>query len=199
MIDVSHSAMSTTLDAIAASRAPVIASHSSVRALQDHPRNLSDPALTALKDKGGVVQIVAFDSYLRQVPEEKQAALLALREDMRLKDAADFARLSEEERDAYYARRAEIDRQWPRASVKELADHIDYAVKLIGIDHVGIASDFNGGGGIVGWNNARETLNVTLELVRRGYTEDQIAQLWGGNLLRVMGEVEAVAAASQNN
>ena len=199
MIDVSHSATSTTLDAIAASRAPVIASHSSVRALQDHPRNLSDPTMTALKDKGGVVQIVAFDSYLRQVPEEKQAALLALREAMRLKDAADFARLSEAERDAYYVRRAEIDRQWPRASVKELADHIDYAVKLIGIDHVGIASDFNGGGGIVGWNNARETLNVTLELVRRGYSEAHIAQLWGGNLLRVMEEVEAVAAASQNN
>lgn len=199
MIDVSHSAMSTTMDAIAASRAPVIASHSSVRALQDHPRNLSDPALRALKDNGGVVQIVAFDSYLRQVPEEKQAALLALREDMGLKDAADFARLSEEERDTYYARRAEIDLQWPRASVKELADHIDYAVKLIGIDHVGIASDFNGGGGLVGWNNARETLNVTLELVRRGYTEDHIARLWGGNLLRVMEEVEAVAAASRKN
>ena len=199
IIDVSHSAMSTTLDAIAASRAPVIASHSSVRALQDHPRNLSDRALTALRDNGGVVQIVAFDSYLRPVPEEKQSALLALREDMGLKDAADFARLSEAERDAYYARRAEIDRQWPRASVKELADHIDYAVKLIGIDHVGIASDFNGGGGIVGWNNARETLNVTLELVRRGYTEDHIARLWGGNLLRVMEEVEAVAAASKNN
>ena len=80
-----------------------------------------------------------------------------------------------------------------------MADHIDYAVKLIGIDHVGIASDFNGGGGIVGWNNARETLNVTLELVRRGYSEEHIAQLWGGNLLRVMEEVEAVAAASQNN
>ena len=199
IVDVSHSAMSTTLDAIAASRAPVIASHSSVRALQDHPRNLPDRALTALKDKGGVVQIVAFDSYLRPVPEEKQAALLALREDMGLKDAADFARLSEAERDAYYARRAEIDRQWPRASVKALADHIDYAVKLIGIDHVGIASDFNGGGGVVGWNNAQETLNVTLELVRRGYTEDHIARLWGGNLLRVMEEVEAVAAASKNN
>ena len=199
IVDVSHSAMSTTLDAIAASRAPVIASHSSVRALQDHPRNLPDRALTALKDNGGVVQIVAFDSYLRQVPEEKQAALLALRENMNLKEAADFARLSEAERDAYYARRAEIDRQWPRASVKALADHIDYAVKLIGIDHVGIASDFNGGGGIVGWNNARETLNVTLELVRRGYTEDHIARLWGGNLLRVMEAVEAVAAASKNN
>ncbi len=199
MVDVSHSAMSTTLDAIGASHAPVIASHSAVRALQDHPRNLSDPALLALKAKRGVVQIVAFDSYLRPVPEEKQAALLALREDMGLKDAADFARLSEEERDTYYARRAEIDLQWPRASVKELVNHIDYAVKLIGIDHVGIASDFNGGGGIVGWNNARETLNVTLELVRRGYTEDHIAQLWGGNLLRVMEEVEAFAAASRKN
>ena len=111
----------------------------------------------------------------------------------------DFARLSEEELNTYYARQAEIDLRWPRASVKEFADHIDYAVKLIGIDHVGIASDFNGGGGIVGWNNARETLNVTIELVRRGYSEHHIAQLWGGNLLRVMEAAEAFAAASRKN
>ena len=199
MVDVSHSAMTTTLDAIGASHAPVIASHSGVRALHNHPRNLSDRALIALKDNGGVAQIVAFDSYLRQVPEEKQAAILALRTDMGLKDFTDFARLSEEELNTYGARQAEIDLRWPKASVKEFADHIDYAVKLIGIDHVGIASDFNGGGGIVGWNNARETLNVTIELVRRGYSEHHIAQLWGGNLLRVMEAAEAFAAASRKN
>ena len=82
-----------------------------------------------------------------------------------------------------------------RATVSDFVDHIDYAVKLIGIDHVGISSDFDGGGGVVGWNDASETFNVTLELVRRGYTEPQIAQLWSGNLLRVMEAVERGATA----
>jgi membrane dipeptidase len=91
---------------------------------------------------------------------------------------------------------AQIDRQWPaaaRATVKDFVDHMDYAVKLIGVDHVGIASDFDGGGGIDGWNSAAETFNVTLEMVRRGYTEDQIREIWSGNLLRVWSEVEQVA------
>ena len=149
---------------------------------------------TALGQKGGVISIVAFDSYLRAVPEEKQHALAALRAEFALEDATDWARLTEAERDLYYGRRAEIDRRWPRASVTDLVDHIDYAVNLIGIDHVGITSDFNGGGGIRGWNDARETPNVTLELVRRGYTEGEIEKLWGGNLLRVMEEAEALAA-----
>ena len=81
----------------------------------------------------------------------------------------------------------------PRATVKDFVDHIDYAVKLIGLDHVGISSDFDGGGGVEGWSDASETFNVTLELVRRGYTEEQIGKLWSGNLLRVMERVEAVA------
>ena len=101
--------------------------------------------------------------------------------------------MSDEKRDAWNARRQEIDAKWPKASVKDFADHIDYAVNLIGIDHVGMASDFNGGGGIAGWDNARDTLNVTIELVRRGYSEEQIVQLWSGNLLRVMEAVEAAA------
>ena len=96
----------------------------------------------------------------------------------------------------YNRKLAEIDAKWPaagRASVKDFVNHIDYAVKLIGIDHVGISSDFDGGGGIDGWNSAAEAFNVTLELVRRGYTEEQIAKLWGGNLLRVWREVEKAA------
>ena len=96
---------------------------------------------------------------------------------------------------------AEIDRKWPaagRANVKDFVDHIDYAVKLIGIDHVGISSDFDGGGGIDGWNSAAETFNVTLELVRRGYTEEQIGKIWSGNLLRVWSDVEKVAKEMQS-
>ena len=92
---------------------------------------------------------------------------------------------------------AEIDEQWPGATVSDFVDHIDYAVNLIGIDHVGISSDFDGGGGIIGWNDASETANVTAELVRHGYTEAEIAQLWGGNLLRVWREVERIAAEMQ--
>ena len=198
MVDVSHAAMTTTLDAIRASRAPVIASHSAVRGVHDHPRNLSDEALLALGKSGGVVSIVAFDSYLRAVPAEKREALAAPRAEWNLRDATDWARMSVAERDQYSDRRAAIDRQWPKASVSHLVDHVDYAVGLIGIDHVGITSDFNGGGGIEGWNHANETLNVTLELVRRGYTEAEIARLWGGNLLRVMATAEALAARTED-
>ena len=193
MVDISHAAMTTALDAIKASRAPVIASHSSVKGIYDHPRNLSDEALTALRDNGGVAQMVAFDAYLRPVSSERQAAFRAIRTEMGIKSFVDFQQLSDEKRDAYQNRREEIDHKWPKASVSDFADHIDYAVNLIGIDHVGMASDFNGGGGIAGWDNARDTLNVTVELVRRGYREEQISQLWSGNLLRVMAAVEAAA------
>jgi membrane dipeptidase len=104
--------------------------------------------------------------------------------------------LSPERRAEYDKQLSEIDAKWPaagRANVKDFVNHIDYAVKLIGIDHVGISSDFDGGGGIDGWNSAAEAFNVTLELVRRGYTEEQIGKLWSGNLLRVWGEVEKVS------
>lgn len=111
----------------------------------------------------------------------------------------DLAALTPERRRAFEERLADINRRWPaaRPAVKDLVDHIDYIVKLLGIDHVGIASDFDGGGGIDGWRHAGETFNVTLELVRRGYTEEQIGKIWGGNLLRVWAEVEKVAAASR--
>jgi membrane dipeptidase len=110
--------------------------------------------------------------------------------------------ISEEQRTQVLARVAELDTKLPtpeRAKVKDLVDHIDYAVKLIGLEHVGISSDFDGGGGggIDGWNDASETFNVTLELVRRGYNEAEIGKLWSGNLLRVMGEVEKVALSLQ--
>ncbi|MBI3982471.1 MAG: membrane dipeptidase, partial [Gemmatimonadetes bacterium] len=113
---------------------------------------------------------------------------------------AALAALSPERRAEFQRRMTDLDRQFPpppRATVKDFVDHIDYAVKLIGIDHVGISSDFDGGGGVDGWNDASETFNVTLELVRRGYTEDQIAKLWSGNLLRVLDEVQAVARRLQ--
>ncbi|MBM3514058.1 MAG: membrane dipeptidase [Alphaproteobacteria bacterium] len=193
MNDVSHAGKQTTLDIIAASRPPAIASHSGAKGVFDHPRNMSDEEMTALAAKGGVMQVVAFDTYLRAVPKEKTAATQALWAEFGIKDFPDMAKLTPDQLKTYRARADEIELKWPKAGVRDLADHIDYAVKLIGIDHVGIASDFNGGGGITGWNSASETFNVTLELVKRGYGEEQIAKIWGANLLRVLDEVEDYA------
>src|SRR5690606_10884142 len=124
--------------------------------------------------------------YVKADPEEKTAALDSLRARMGIVDRASFQALTEEERETYRTERDAIDAQWPGPNVSDFVDHIDHAVQLIGIDHVGISSDFDGGGGVVGWQDASETLNVTTELVRRGYSEEDIAKLWGGNLLRVL-------------
>jgi len=199
MNDISHAGKQTALDIIAASKAPVIASHSGVKGVFNHPRNLSDEELLAIKKNNGVAQMVAFDTYLRAVPKEKTAATQALWAEMGIKDFADLGKLSPDQLKIYRAKADEIELKYPKAGVKDLVDHIDYTVKLIGIDHVGIASDFNGGGGILGWDSARETFNVTLELVKRGYTEDQIEKIWGGNLLRVMEDVEKYAAKTKYN
>lgn len=197
MVDVSHISKQAMLDAAKLSRAPVIASHSSVTALCDHPRNMDDEQLMALKENGGVMQTVAFNSYVKKVPEAKSAAMDSLRQAFGITSFQAFRSMTEEQRAAYDEGMAEINKMWPRASVQDFVDHIDYAVKKIGLEHVGISSDFDGGGGIDGWNNASETFNVTLELVRRGYTEEQIEKLWGGNLLRVWREVERIAADLQ--
>jgi len=199
MIDVSHPSKESMLETIALSRAPIIASHSSVRALVDHSRNMDDEQLHALKKNGGVIQIVAFGSYVKApVADSPRArALQALRAQFGLPATGStqpaLNALPADRRGEYEKHLAEINRQLPAATVKDFVDHIDYAVKLVGIDHVGISSDFDGGGGVAGWNDASETFNVTLELVRRGYTETEIAKLWSGNLLRVMREVERVA------
>ena len=146
--------------------------------------------MKALAAKGGVVQIVAFDEYLHPVPDEKKAARRELAVSLGLTSLDALFGADEETKAKFAEGLAEIDRKWPRATVALLADHIGYAVKLVGIDHVGIASDFQGGGGIDGWSNASETPNVTAELVRRGYSEEEIVKLWGGNLLRVMEAAE---------
>ena len=221
MIDLSHPSKAANLQAIALSKAPVIASHSAARALADVSRNMDDEQLLALKKNGGVIQTVAFASYVKVAkPDspERAAAIAALRKEFGLPapggpgagggggrgggggGRGGLNALSAEQRAKYDARMAEIDKKTPgdpRATVSDFVNHIDYIVKKIGIDHVGISSDFDGGGGVTGWNGADETFNVTLELVRRGYTEQQIGQLWSGNLLRVMAEVEKVARQIQ--
>lgn len=229
MIDVSHPSKASMMQAIELSSAPIIASHSSARALCNHSRNLDDEQLLALKKNGGVVQTVAFAAYVKDTATPERTRLLdALRQEFglpagtalvgrggRAADAAAGAvggsqgrgrgpdaldRLSEERRGELEKRLADVDRSHPllpRATVKDFVDHIDYIVKKIGIGHVGISSDFDGGGGIDGWSSASETFNVTLELVRRGYSEPQIEKIWSGNLLRVMEQVAAVAATSE--
>jgi membrane dipeptidase len=244
MVDLSHPSKGANMEAMRLSAAPVIASHSGVRALADVSRNMDDEQLLALKKNGGVIQVVGFASYVKTDSKERIAALSKLRAEFGLAapgggrggggggrgrgaaGATDSPRvcpvespnapatpvaargggrgrgnagldaLAPERRAEYDKRLAELDAKLPpaaRANVKDFVNHIDYAAKLIGIDHVGISSDFDGGGGIDGWNSAAEAFNVTLELTRRGYNEEQIGKLWSGNLLRVWGEVEKVS------
>ncbi len=197
MIDLSHVSDQTAMDVFALTQAPVIASHSGARAVNEARRNMSDELLLALKENGGVIQMVALGSYLRADPPEKEAAVLALREELGGGDPGAFRNATEEMIATYMARMEEIDAQWPGADLSDFVDHIDYIKNLIGVDHVGIGTDFDGGGGIPGFNDASESPNVTIELVRRGYTDAEIKKIWGGNLLRVWREVERVAAEIQ--
>ncbi|NNE67213.1 MAG: membrane dipeptidase [Pyrinomonadaceae bacterium] len=218
MIDISHPSQSAIKQMIELSKAPVIASHSSARGLADHSRNLSDEQLEMVKKNGGVVQTVALNSYINVEKAKKRSdesrkiiEEFAEKEDFKLYKSRSEVRekLSEEEQAEYFKKYREIAKKAeptineklketaPPVDVKDFVDHIDYMVKKIGIDHVGISSDFDGGGGIEGWRDASETLNVTVELVRRGYTKEQIEKIWSGNLLRVLDEVQKVAKEIQ--
>lgn len=208
MMDISHPSKQANLQVMAMSKAPVIASHSGVRALCDHRRNLDDEQLLALKKNGGVVQLVALSAFVKTpIPDspERAAAVAELRRQSGLGGGPGGARRAGQPNDsafaAYRAKQAELDAKFPpspRATVKDFVNHIDYAVKLIGVQHVGIASDFDGGGGVDGYDNASESFNVTMELVRRGYSEQDIIAMWGGNLLRVMAQTEQVARKIQS-
>ena len=153
IIDVSHAAKSSMMQAAALSRAPIVATHSCCRALCDHPRNLDDEQLDMLRAKGGLVQITALDAFLRPPGADGKSP----------------------------------------ATVADMVDHVDYAVRRIGLDHVGLSSDFDGGGGIPGWANAGETMNLTAELHRRGYGAREIDLLWSGNFRRLMRRVQGMA------
>jgi membrane dipeptidase len=171
IVDISHPSKESILQMLDLTQAPVIASHSSARELTNHTRNLDNETLLRIKENGGVVQTVAFGSYIN----EDRCRYL--------ERAANDESLSRDEA--------------PKATVSDFVDHIDFLVNLIGVEHVGIASDFDGGGGIEGWNDASETFNVTLELVRRGYSEENIKAIWSGNLLRVLDDVQRIAGEIQ--
>ena len=194
MIDVSHVGKRTGLEAMELSSAPVIASHSGARAIYDHPRNMDDEQLAALAENGGVIQVVAFRGYVDDVNPALSEAQSELAEELGL-DTAEGRREATDSEVAYYrARLNRLREEHGDVTLERFVDHIDHAVEIAGIDHVGIASDFDGGGGVAGWDDAAQTLNVTRELVRRGYTESDIEKIWSGNLLRVLRAVEQAAA-----
>ena len=211
MIDISHPSKEAIRQMITLSKAPVIASHSSARALNDHSRNLDDEQLFWIKDNGGVVQTVAFKTYVNQRKQNlyndkisgiRDAVIDSL--NIRWYSWPEFSELDSNAQNKFLKNRnmvmALVDDKVksmtdfpPQVNVSDFVDHIDYMVDKIGLKHVGISSDFDGGGGVDGWNDASETFNVTLELVKRGYTESDISQLWSGNLLRVLDDVELIA------
>lgn len=220
MVDVSHVSKECMMQATALSTSPVIGSHSSTTAIANVPRNMDDEMLAAIKKNNGVVQIVAFGTYVKVQPAERAAAVTTLNEEFfgpqPQRGAGgggggrgagggrgggggrgnQRASLAPDKLADYDRRMADIEAKWPSPTVQDFVNHIDHAVKVAGIDHVGISSDFDGGGGIKGWNDASETFNVTLELVRRGYSEEDLRKMWGANTLRVMGENQKRATAT---
>ncbi|UII73724.1 pyoverdine-tailoring dipeptidase-like protein PvdM [Pseudomonas sp. HN11] len=204
IIDVSQMSTKALEQVAQLSRTPMVASHSAPRASVDIPRNLSDKELQLIKNSGGVVQIVGFSAYLRPLSQPTQDKLNTLRARFDLPPLpnlavalmpgdAIIAAWPEQKFGEYASALYAILDEEPKATLKDLGDAIDYTVRKIGIDHVGLASDFNDGGGVQGWNNVGEIRNVTAELIQRGYSEADIAKLWGGNFLRVWDQVQKAA------
>ncbi|MCH1385703.1 MAG: dipeptidase, partial [Flavobacteriaceae bacterium] len=216
MVDISHPSKEAIRQTISHSKAPVIASHSGARAMSDHPRNLDDEQLQWVKENKGVVQAVALALFVNKEKHEKnQKARTTVLQNkaqelgMKYLSRRERYALSEEEQAVYqeqydYLLRQtasdleKANQQTPPVNVSDFVDHIDYIKNKIGVDHVGISSDFDGGGGIDGWQDASQTFNVTLELVKRGYSEEEIEKIWSGNLLRVLDEVTEVANELHN-
>ena len=178
MVDVSHGNDSVFYDAIKMSKAPIIASHSNARTVTDHERNMTDEMLGLMAENGGVVQLTMLADYLREAPPnaERDSAMAELRANMK-----PIGEMTAEERTSLRKQFQMLDEKYPSppATVQHVADHIDHIVKTAGIDHVGIGCDFDGGGGIEGVFDASEVMNITIELVKRGYTEEQIEKSMG--------------------
>jgi membrane dipeptidase len=191
MVDISHISDKSFFDVLKVSEVPVIASHSSCRALCGSPRNLSDDMLLALKENGGVIQICILGNYLK-TPEPNPEL------DEKLKDLqnkyGDYNALNDSMKKVvrYEYKKIQIAYEHP-ATVKDVADHIDHVVQVIGINYVGIGTDFDGGGGVEGCRTASDMKNITIELLRRGYSKADITKIWGGNIMRVMQKVQDYA------
>ena len=191
IVDVSHISDKSFYDVLKVTNAPVIASHSSCRALCTSPRNLTDDMLVALKDNGGVIQICILGNYLK-TPEPNPELESKLKE---LKDKyGDYNALSDSVKKVVHKAFKAIQKTYEKpATVKDVVDHIDHVVQVIGIDYVGIGTDFDGGGGVDGCSTAAEMKNITIELLRRGYSKSDITKIWGGNVMRVMQKVQDIA------
>ncbi len=209
IIDVSQMSTKALEQVAQLSRTPMVASHSAPRASVDIPRNLSDKELQLIKNSGGVVQVVGFPAYLRPLSQPTQDKLNALRARFDLPPLPNLAMAlmpgdaiiaawPEQKFGEYAQGLYGILEEEPKATLKDWGDAIDYTVRKIGIDHVGISSDFNDGGGLQGWDNVGDIRNVTAELIQRGYSEADIAKLWGGNFLRVWDQVQQAAKPLAN-
>jgi membrane dipeptidase len=204
MIDVAHISKPSVLDVFRLSKSPVLVSHSGVQGVGGVGNILDDAELDGLADNGGVIHIVGLRRAIKADSMEKTQEIADLREEFGL--PVDFWPffLALQERDAetrmaYEARLEIIEEKHGRPNVRDLVDHVDYVVNRIGIDHVGLSSDFyNYSFSLHGWRDASETRNVTQELVRRSYTGEEIGKIWSGNVLRVWSEVEEVAAQLQS-
>jgi membrane dipeptidase len=191
MVDISHISDKSFYDVLNITKAPVIASHSSCRALCGSPRNLADDMLLALKENGGVIQICILGNYLK-TPEPNPELDSKLKE---LKDKyGDYDALSDSVKKVVRKEYRDIRKKYEKsATVKDIVDHIDHVVQVIGIDYVGIGTDFDGGGGVEGCRTVSDMKNITIELLRRGYSKSDITKIWGGNIMRVLRKVGEVA------
>lgn len=196
MVDVSHASDQCVRDVVEWSRAPVIASHSAAHELVQHPRNLNDDLLRAIAGSGGVVQVVAYTHFLRANPGREAAEEALKQEVARQAGDAEFDWKLHEDLPAFQEGMARIEAEHPPANMDDYMDHVEHVVRVAGIDHVGLASDFDGGGGILGWEDASQTRNVTAALRARGFSEAEVEKLWSGNFLRVWDAILAHAAGA---
>jgi len=198
MVDISHVSDATVEDVLACSKAPVIASHSCSKAMCDNPRNLNDTLLSQIAAKGGVIQMCLYSEYILPDPPnpDRDSARSALKAKW-----GDSSKLGHDQKLAYRAERNEMNRKYPQIlpSVADAVDHIDHIVQLVGIDHVGIGTDFDGGAGLSDCFDVSQLPNITKELVKRGYGKADIQKIWSGNLLRVFAEVEAIASTPESS
>jgi membrane dipeptidase len=192
LIDISHISDSAFYDVVALSKAPVFASHSSVRSICNHPRNMSDDMIKKLAENGGVIQICILGDYIREA--DTTSMNFIKKEELR-KKYNNWLYANDDERKKAWGEWDSIDEQYPEIlpPIAEAVNHIDYVVKLVGIDHVGIGSDFDGGGGLSDCVDVADFPKITDELVKRGYSQKDIEKIWGGNFLRVFKEVEEKA------
>ncbi len=189
MVDISHVSDSTFYDVMRLTKAPALASHSSCRALCNHPRNMTDDMIKALAKNGGVIQINFVPSFVKEPSQQQELSMKAIRLKMRQVD------LSDDDKKALYQEMKDMRAKYAgdMPTVAEGVDHIEHVIKLVGVEHVGIGMDMDGGGQLIGCQDVSEIGNITAELVRRGYSEKDIEKIWGGNVMRVLAATEKVA------